>query len=65
MPHPSYQRHAFKDIDRPTAIAERAYFKWLAHGKPEGRDLEFWRAAEREYNKCLDTERLIESGWLS
>jgi hypothetical protein len=27
---------------------ERAYFLWLAEGKPEGRDREFWARAERD-----------------
>jgi hypothetical protein len=65
MPYPSYERHSFKDTDRPSAIAERAYFKWLALAKPEGRDLEFWLEAEREYDQCLDTLRLFESGFMS
>ncbi len=31
------------------AIRVRAYFKWLAAGKPDGRSLELWVAAEREH----------------
>ena len=29
-------------------LQELAYFRWLHAGKPEGRDIEFWCAAERE-----------------
>ncbi|WP_428390114.1 DUF2934 domain-containing protein [Mucisphaera sp.] len=29
-------------------IANRAYFIWLAQGKPAGREFENWAAAERE-----------------
>lgn len=29
-------------------LNESAYFKWLEAGCPEGRDIEFWCAAERE-----------------
>ena len=53
------------DSDHHTAIAERAYCKWLIHGKPEGKDLEFWLAAERDYNECRATGRLVESVFLS
>jgi hypothetical protein len=30
-------------------IRKMAYFKWLAAGCPEGKDAEFWRAAEHEW----------------
>lgn len=29
-------------------LNESAYFKWLEAGCPEGRDIEFWCAAERD-----------------
>lgn len=31
------------------AVEQRAYFKWLDAGRPAGRDIEFWRAAEIEW----------------
>ena len=65
MPHPSYERHSTIDSERHTSIAERAYFKWLTHGKPNGRDLEFWLAAERDFHECRATGRLVESAFLS
>ena len=30
-------------------IRTAAYYKWLAAGRPEGRHLEFWCAAEQEF----------------
>lgn len=30
-------------------IRTAAYFKWLAAGRPDGRHLEFWCAAEQEF----------------
>lgn len=37
-------------IDTPSheQIAKRAYEIWVARGKPQGKDLENWRQAERE-----------------
>jgi hypothetical protein len=34
-------------------IERQAYARWEAAGRPEGRDLEFWLAAERDYCKYL------------
>jgi hypothetical protein len=31
------------------AVHELAYFKWLNAGRPDGRELEFWLEAEREW----------------
>jgi hypothetical protein len=48
MPYPSYEVHSGSPLDCRAAIAATAYYKWLAAGRPQGRDLEFWVAAERE-----------------
>lgn len=32
-------------------IAKKAYFLWERAGKPEGKDLDFWLAAERLLNR--------------
>jgi hypothetical protein len=39
-----------KDAGLPTSeqIREKAYYLWMEAGRPAGRDLEFWAAAERE-----------------
>jgi DNA invertase Pin-like site-specific DNA recombinase len=37
-----------EEIERQQNIRERAYEIWIEHGRPEGRDLQFWLAAERE-----------------
>jgi hypothetical protein len=36
--------------DRWNAIRERAYLIWIEEGRPEGRDLKHWAAAEREFH---------------
>lgn len=36
------------DLDRQHQIQERARDIWLAHDRPEGRDVEIWLAAERD-----------------
>lgn len=38
----------YKDITTEQHIRERAYFKWLEAGCPDGREDEFWLSAERE-----------------
>ncbi len=30
-------------------IKDKAYFKWVEAGRPDGRDQEFWDVAEKEY----------------
>jgi len=30
-------------------ISRMAYFKWIAAGCPQGRDVDFWTDAEREW----------------
>jgi hypothetical protein len=37
------------DPEREQAIRERAYALWEADGRPEGRDLDYWRKAEQEF----------------
>lgn len=39
-------------------IAERAYVLWEAQGRPEGRDQEFWFAAETELRDQGEIEQL-------
>jgi hypothetical protein len=48
MPFPSYELHSVSPDHCRAAIAEAAYYKWLAAGQPQSRDLEFWAAAEQE-----------------
>jgi hypothetical protein len=48
MPFPSYEVHSVSPSHCRAVIAKAAYFKWLAAGQPQGRDLEFWVAAEQE-----------------
>ena len=36
------------DSDQEEAIRRRAHELWVAHGKPEGRDQDFWLQAESE-----------------
>ena len=35
-------------VGKTPRISERAHEIWIEQGRPEGRDLEFWLAAERE-----------------
>ena len=35
----------------PQEIGERAYKKWEAAGKPNGKDLKFWLEAQRELSR--------------
>jgi hypothetical protein len=51
MPYPSYEVHSVSPHQCRAAIAEAAYYKWLAAGQPQGRDLEFWVTAEHEVNR--------------
>lgn len=37
-----------EEIERRHQIRERAHALWATHGRPEGRDMEFWLVAERE-----------------
>ena len=37
-----------EEIERRHHIRERAHEIWIERGRPEGRDVEFWLAAERE-----------------
>lgn len=39
-----------KEREAEMAIREMAYYRWQAAGRPQGRDEEFWLAAEAEYN---------------
>jgi hypothetical protein len=37
-----------EEMEREYDIRERAHEIWIEHGRPEGRDIEFWLAAEQE-----------------
>jgi hypothetical protein len=37
-------------MEREQWIRDRAYQLWERHGRPGGEDVDFWLAAEREYN---------------
>ena len=37
-----------EEMERRLRIRERAHALWVSHGRPQGRDVEFWLAAERE-----------------
>jgi hypothetical protein len=36
------------DLEKRHHVRERAHELWILQGRPEGRDVEFWLAAERE-----------------
>jgi hypothetical protein len=40
-----------EEMERQHDIRERAHEMWIEHGRPEGRDIEFWLAAEREFDR--------------
>ncbi len=37
-----------EEMERRLHIRELAHALWVSHGRPQGRDEEFWLAAERE-----------------
>ena len=54
-----------KPDDTEQSVREAAYFLWEREGRPEGRALEHWRAAQRiaahrEGNLTADEEAVIE-----
>ena len=40
-----------EEMERRQKIRERAHEIWIEQGRPEGRDLEFWLVAEREFDR--------------
>jgi hypothetical protein len=40
-----------EEMERQHDIQERAHEIWIENGRPEGRDIEFWLAAEREVDR--------------
>ncbi|MDB5384886.1 MAG: hypothetical protein JWM11_532 [Planctomycetaceae bacterium] len=46
-------------------VARLAYLRWIAAGQPEGRDLEFWLAAEEEQIAHVANESLAAALSLS
>lgn len=39
--------HLYQEHDREARIRECAYHLWESHGKPYGRDVEFWQRARQ------------------
>jgi len=53
------------EFDLPAAYEEvrrRAYLKWEAAGKPDGKDVEFWLEAEQEVSEMA---RDIDQIWFT
>lgn len=40
-------------VTETTAIAEAAFYLWLAEGQPHGRDQEFWLRAEKTLSEAI------------
>ncbi|MGY8635809.1 DUF2934 domain-containing protein [Bradyrhizobium sp. 14AA] len=47
---------------REEAIRRRAYDLWQSGGRPQGRDLEFWLSAEREFLRGTSCQPTRSSG---
>jgi hypothetical protein len=47
------QAEQLKRMLREESVRSRAYQIWQRHGRPAGRDDEFWLQAERELEGCL------------
>ena len=58
MPFMTYGRNVLDESSGHEAVALHAYYMWLAAGQPEGRDSEFWLAAEEELKARLRIESL-------
>lgn len=43
------EESSLTEILNSSAIEEYAYYLWEKEGKPEGRNLEFWLKAEKEF----------------
>ena len=50
---------AIEDYEK--LVRETAYRKWKDAGKPQGRDLEFWLAAEK-HHESVNAAR-VKGGW--
>jgi Protein of unknown function (DUF2934) len=46
-----------KGLERRHFIRERAHEIWIERGRPKGRDVEFWLAAERELEGLREPRR--------
>ena len=46
-----------EEIERQHKIPERAHQIWTEHGRPAGRDVEFWLAAEREVDAAREVDQ--------
>jgi hypothetical protein len=53
MPFVSYGRNVNNRRSRQERISQRAFFNWLSAGQPDGRDQEFWFAAEEEERRSF------------
>jgi hypothetical protein len=40
-----------EQLERRCRVRERAHAIWIEQGRPQGRDVEFWLAAERELDE--------------
>jgi len=61
MPFATYGRNVNNYRSRHERISQRAFFNWLSAGQPEGRDQEFWFAAEEAERKSFASEEF--DGW--
>jgi hypothetical protein len=59
MPFVTYGRNVINHRCRDEIISQSAFFKWQAAGRPEGRDLDFWLAAEQEERGPGAKEELV------
>jgi hypothetical protein len=46
-------RKDYDEADKRQMVREMSYYKWLAAGSPEGREQEFWFAAEKEIGEMF------------
>lgn len=51
MPLPEYQSSNWNNKKRHNEIQQIAYALWQQAGRPSGRDLEFWLAAESGWER--------------
>jgi hypothetical protein len=48
------------EMERRQRIRERAHDMWIKHGRPAGRDVEFWLAAEKEVDSHSERQQRTE-----
>jgi Protein of unknown function (DUF2934) len=55
---------ALRHLTAQAHIRQRAYYLWEKCGRPDGRALEFWFAAEQEfYQEIAESEQMFWSGF--